>query len=124
MGVFVYKIICLIGLFSLLHTGYSAAEYRATLRVIEQEYSSLPSDILLQGLISLIVMMYGVLYSVGDFKEIRATIQLENKSWETAGNRPSFYSFCHRGRNLCATSLTTLKYNKTSLSNDFDSYES
>ena len=35
---------------------------------------------------------------VGDFKEIRATIDLQAKSWETLSNVPSFYSFNHRGK--------------------------
>lgn len=40
--------------------------------------------------------MYGVLYVAGDFKEIKASAELENKSWETYRNVPSFYIFCHR----------------------------
>ncbi|MCL4119975.1 UNVERIFIED_CONTAM: hypothetical protein GTU68_065953 [Idotea baltica] len=120
MGAFVYKAIFILGLLSLIHTGYSAAEHRSKLRVTEQEYTSLPTDILLQGLLSLFIMMYGVLYSSGDFKEIRATIQLEHKSWETVGNRPSFYSFCHRGRSL--SSNIGPKY-KSSY-NNFDNLDS
>ena len=34
----------------------------------------------------------------GGFKEIRASVQLSQKSWENAKNRPSFYVFNHRGR--------------------------
>ena len=37
---------------------------------------------------------------VGEFKEIRATIDLQQKSWETLQNIPSFYSFNHRGKAL------------------------
>lgn len=42
--------------------------------------------------------MYGVLYVAGDFKEIKASADLENKSWETFMNTPSFYTFNHRGK--------------------------
>lgn len=42
--------------------------------------------------------MYGILYKAGDFKEIRATTELENKSWETLRNLPAFYTFNHRGK--------------------------
>ncbi|KAA0201211.1 hypothetical protein HAZT_HAZT003901 [Hyalella azteca] len=73
---------------------------RRFIRITEQEYSTLPTDVFVQCLVSLIVTMYGVVHIVGDFREIRANIQLENKTWETAGNRPSFYIFSHRGRNL------------------------
>ncbi|KAG7162093.1 Membrane magnesium transporter 1-B-like [Homarus americanus] len=53
-----------------------------------------------QGLLSLLLAMYGILHIAGDFKEIRANVQLQNKSWETVGNRPTFYTFAHRGRAL------------------------
>lgn len=42
--------------------------------------------------------MYGVMYVAGDFKEIKAAADLENKSWETFSNVPSFYTFNHRGK--------------------------
>lgn len=44
--------------------------------------------------------MYGVMHIAGEFKEIRATVELESKSWETLRNLPSFYVFNHRGRAL------------------------
>lgn len=57
-------------------------------------------QILTQGIVSLFVAMYGIMYIAGDFKEIRATEDLENKSWETVRNIPSFYIFNHRGKAL------------------------
>jgi hypothetical protein len=57
-------------------------------------------QILTQGIVSLFVAMYGIIYIAGDFKEIRATVDLENKSWETVRNIPSFYIFNHRGKAL------------------------
>lgn len=42
--------------------------------------------------------MYGVLQVAGDFKEIKASAELENRSWETFRNIPSFYTFSHRGK--------------------------
>ncbi len=42
--------------------------------------------------------MIGVLNIAGDFKEIRASIEMSQKSWENAGNRPSFYVYNHRGK--------------------------
>lgn len=44
--------------------------------------------------------MYGVMQVAGDFKEIKASADLDNKSWETFRNIPSFYIFNHRGRFL------------------------
>lgn len=71
---------------------------RSYLRITQQEFYALPLDIIIQGIFSLFVAMYGIMYIAGDFKEIRATTELENKSWETLRNLPSFYSFNHRGK--------------------------
>jgi hypothetical protein len=57
-------------------------------------------QILTQSIVSLFVAIYGIVYIAGDFKEIRATVDLENKSWETVRNIPSFYVFNHRGKAL------------------------
>lgn len=46
--------------------------------------------------------MYGVMCVTGDFKIIRATVDLETKSWETQRNISSFYTFNHRGKSLSA----------------------
>ncbi|XP_017879599.1 membrane magnesium transporter 1 [Ceratina calcarata] len=95
-----HKFITFIGLMSILHTAYSAAQHRSYLRITEQEFIALPIDILIQGIVSLFMVMYGVMYIAGDFKEIRAVVDLENKSWETLRNLPSFQIFSHRGRAL------------------------
>ncbi|XP_003424851.1 membrane magnesium transporter 1 isoform X2 [Nasonia vitripennis] len=74
--------------------------YRSYLRITEQEFTTLPIDIIIQGIASLFAVMYGVMHIAGDFKEIRAVVDLENKSWETLRNLPSFQIFNHRGRSL------------------------
>lgn len=51
-------------------------------------------------MISLVVVVYNIIYIVGDFKEIRATVDMQQKTWDTLGNLPSFYTFNHRGRAL------------------------
>lgn len=57
-------------------------------------------QIIFQAIASLFLIIYSLLQIVGDFKEIRATIDLQAKSWETLSNVPSFYVFNHRGRTL------------------------
>ncbi|XP_076234311.1 ER membrane protein complex subunit 5 [Calliopsis andreniformis] len=96
----VHKLVTFVGIMSILHAAYSAAQHRSYLRITEQEFTTLPIDILIQGIVSLFMVMYGVMYIAGDFKEIRAVVDLENKSWETLRNLPSFQIFNHRGRYL------------------------
>ncbi|XP_012259609.1 ER membrane protein complex subunit 5 isoform X1 [Athalia rosae] len=95
-----HKIILITGFISLFHAAYSAAQHRSYLRITEQEFITLPIDILTQGIVSLFIVMYAVMYIAGDFKEIRAAVDLESKSWETLRNLPSFQIFNHRGRSL------------------------
>ncbi|KAK3927082.1 Membrane magnesium transporter 1 [Frankliniella fusca] len=95
-----HKFIFVLGISSLLHAAYSAAQHRAYLRITEQEFVGLPIDILIQGIVSLFVTMYGIMTLAGEFKEIRSTVDLESKTWETFRNCPSFYTFNHRGRAL------------------------
>lgn len=57
-------------------------------------------QIILQTVISLVIVVYNIIQIVGDFKEIRATVDMQQKTWDTLGNFPSFYTFNHRGRAL------------------------
>lgn len=101
-----HKFLTLLGFLSVLHAAYSAAQHRSYLRITEQEFTTLPIDIIIQGIASLFVVMYGVLYIAGDFKEIRAVVDLENKSWETLRNLPSFQTFSHRGKALSPENIS------------------
>ncbi|XP_014223510.1 membrane magnesium transporter 1-B [Trichogramma pretiosum] len=96
----IHKIITFLGFLSLLHAAFSAVQHRSYLRITEQEFTTLPIDIIIQGVASLFAVMYGVMHIAGDFKEIRAVVDLENKSWETFRNLPSFQIFNHRGKAL------------------------
>ncbi|XP_014214067.1 membrane magnesium transporter 1 [Copidosoma floridanum] len=96
----VHKIVTFLGFVSILHATYSAVQHRSYVRITEQEFTTLPIDIIIQTILSLFAVMYGVLHIAGDFKEIRAVVDLENKSWETLRNLPSFQIFNHRGKAL------------------------
>lgn len=54
----------------------------------------------MQTVVSLLVVVYNLIQVVGNFKEIRATVDMQEKSWDTLGNLPSFYTFNHRGMAL------------------------
>ena len=56
----------------------------------------IPLDITIQTFVGLILAMIAVLNIAGDFKEIRASVEMSAKSWETVSNRPSFYVYNHR----------------------------
>ncbi|TMS34260.1 hypothetical protein L596_001888 [Steinernema carpocapsae] len=95
-----YKFICFASLLSLLHCAYSAAQHRFYLRLVEESFTRLPIDIVLQTLISLLVLVYTASFVAGEFRPIRGDHQSGKKSWDTVGNCPSFYTFEHRGKTL------------------------
>ncbi|XP_045472757.1 ER membrane protein complex subunit 5 [Harmonia axyridis] len=96
----VYRMVIIAGFLSLFHSAYSAAQHRSYLRLNELDFLALPLDISLQAIFSLYVIVYGVLQISGNFKEIKASAELDNKSWGTFKNIPSFYMFCHRGKSF------------------------
>ncbi|VVD05610.1 ER membrane protein complex subunit 5 [Leptidea sinapis] len=91
-----YKIILTVGFISLFHSAFSAAQHRSYLRITSQEFTTLPLDIVIQAVGSLFLLMWGVLNVAGNLREIQAAAELNNKTWETQKNIPSFYIFNHR----------------------------
>ncbi|XP_046853598.1 ER membrane protein complex subunit 5-like [Xenia sp. Carnegie-2017] len=100
------KLLVFVGLITIIHAGYSSEQYRTYLKLIEEEFTSLPKDIVLQCVFGLILGSIGAVNMAGAFKEIKASADLVNKSWETVGNRQSFYSFHHRGKVMMKNVMT------------------
>lgn len=55
---------------------------------------------MVQAVISLFAVMWGVLNVAGNLREIQAAAELNATKWDTQLNFPSFYIFNHRGRAL------------------------
>merc|ERR1712001_47944 len=87
-----------VSIVTLFHAAYSVAEWRSLTR--NTEGLPIPLDITIQTFVGLILAMIAVLNIAGDFKEIRASVEMSAKSWETVSNRPSFYVYNHRGKAL------------------------
>lgn len=96
------KFLVAVGLIALVHAAYSAAQHRAYLRLTEKEFTTLPSDVLIQTLSGLIVACYGIVRVVGRFKEIRPIADLEGRTWDSMSTHVAFYNLNHRGKRLMA----------------------
>ncbi|KAK7090605.1 ER membrane protein complex subunit 5-like [Littorina saxatilis] len=92
------KYCVIFGLVALAHAAYSSAQHRTYLRLTEQDFTMLPLDILVQCLLGLLLTCYGVVQVAGSFKEIRASSEQENKTWDMLSNRGGFNIFNHRGK--------------------------
>ncbi|KAA0709364.1 Membrane magnesium transporter 1 ER membrane protein complex subunit 5 [Triplophysa tibetana] len=95
-----WKSIVGVGLFALAHAAFSAAQHRSYMRLTEKENEMLPIDIVLQTLLSFVVTCYGIVHISGEFRDMDASSELKNKTFDTLRNHPSFYLFNHRGRVL------------------------
>ncbi|CAG2170779.1 unnamed protein product [Oppiella nova] len=96
-----YKYVIAMGLLSLLHSGYSAAQHRSYVRLVEQEFNGPPEDIVIQCVVSLLVTIAAIVsLNTKHFREIHALDDLKEKTIDSINNRPNFYIFNHRGR-LC-----------------------
>lgn len=102
MGISLHKVILSAGLLCLVHAGISAAQHRSFVRLTEQEFSTLPIDIVIQTVVGLFLSAYGILVVSGEFKSIRVNAEAKGKSTETFGDRFSFCTFDHRGKVLFA----------------------
>ncbi|XP_036696471.1 membrane magnesium transporter 1 isoform X1 [Balaenoptera musculus] len=91
---------------------------RSYMRLTEKEDESLPIDIVLQTLLAFAVTCYGIVHIAGEFKDMDATSELKNKTFDTLRNHPSFYVFNHRGRVLFRPSDTTNSSNQDALSSN------
>ncbi|XP_068687013.1 ER membrane protein complex subunit 5-like [Montipora foliosa] len=94
------RILVFFGLVAILHAGYSAVQCRTYYKLLEEEFPGLPADVCIQCIIGLLIGCLGVAKMSGEFREIRAAAEMANKSWESLGNRPSFYTYSHRGKVL------------------------
>lgn len=96
------KFLVAVGLIVLVHAAYSAAQHRAYLRLTEKEFTTLPSDVLIQTLTGLVIACYGIVRVVGQFKEIRPIADLEGRTWDSMSTHVAFYNLNHRGKLLMA----------------------
>ena len=90
--------ILFVAIATLFHAAYSVVEWRSLTKT--SEGLPIPLDITAQTFFGLFLAMVAVLNIAGEFREIRASVELSAKSWETMSNRPSFYVYNHRGRAL------------------------
>ncbi|XP_030027455.1 membrane magnesium transporter 1 [Manduca sexta] len=103
-----HKIIVIVGFISLFHSAFSAAQHRSYLRITSQEFTTLPLDIVVQAVVSLFAVMWGVLNVAGNLREIHAAAEMNQVCWETQQNIPSFYIFNHRGKALAYNYVPSL----------------
>ncbi|KND04411.1 uncharacterized protein SPPG_08819 [Spizellomyces punctatus DAOM BR117] len=87
-----------IGAILLVHSGYSAFEHLAYIKVIGKHEAQLPIDIVGECLLSVLLCILGVVLVAGDLRPISLEKQLSRMTLDTIDMRPSFRTLHHRGK--------------------------
>eukprot|EP00127_Corallochytrium_limacisporum_P001127 Clim_evm1s41 gene=Clim_evmTU1s41 len=85
---------------TLVHAAFSAEQYRKYLQAIDEEFVALPSDIVVQSLIGLLLGMVGAVLSLPQLASIDPKTPPNKTSTDENSSTPSFNVFSHRGRNM------------------------
>ena len=56
-----------------------------------------PMQIVLECLLASLLCIFGMVSVTGKFKDIKLTMELNSRTFETVSNRPGFMIFNHRG---------------------------
>lgn len=94
------NILLVVGFLFLVHGAISAAQHRSFVRLTQQEVHSLPIDITIQTFIGFAIASWGILLAAGELKSILVNADIKKTTFDSVGNRPSYYIFDHRGKAL------------------------
>ncbi|KAI8814585.1 magnesium transporter [Cladochytrium replicatum] len=89
-----------VGVILLLHSGYSAYDHIAYLKVVGKQERSLPIEILAECIISTVVCVIAIAFVSGSLRPVSLEHELKNRSLDVIDNHPSFRTLQHRGRVL------------------------
>ncbi|ELR11640.1 transmembrane protein 32 family protein [Acanthamoeba castellanii str. Neff] len=95
------RLIAVLGFALLLHSAYSATQYRNYLRIMETPTGSLPLDITFECVASVVLCAYGSLLWAGTLLPIRLSASLMHRTFDAAHSRTEFQTFNHRHKWAC-----------------------
>ncbi|TMW91540.1 membrane magnesium transporter [Solanum lycopersicum] len=85
-----------IGVLILSHATYSTIQYRALLKITEEEFSGPPIDVVIELIVSLVLCLWAAMAAPGNFKSIHPQSE-ENRVVALPANL-DFMIFNHRGK--------------------------
>ncbi|EIE18898.1 hypothetical protein COCSUDRAFT_54802 [Coccomyxa subellipsoidea C-169] len=83
------------GIALFVFAGYETLRYRDMLKLTQEEFESVPAQVVVEVLLAAILCMWGSLQLAGNFKPISALANQEGLDANVF--RPDFMSFNHRG---------------------------
>ncbi|KMZ64152.1 Membrane magnesium transporter [Zostera marina] len=87
-----------IGLLFLAHAAYATSQYRSVLKILEEEFSSPPMNVVIELFLGLAMCFWAAMAVSGDFLSIHPDSE-DNRVVSLPGNL-DFMTFNHRGRVL------------------------
>jgi len=90
--------VCGLGILLLSHASYSALQQIRIQRNQESGNQSLPFDIILECLISIVVMLFGLIISTKNFKDISIEESNKQKKMDSLNTHSDFHVLKNRSR--------------------------
>eukprot|EP00808_Paulinella_micropora_P023155 g55795.t1 len=94
------QFLCLVSLVLLAHCAVSMSQFQEYVRSTGNEGATMPFDIAVECLLTLVLSTYSIIAWAGPFKQKLAVTDLSAKSWDSAHSNKSFRVFSHRGKAL------------------------
>ncbi|KAJ7917488.1 magnesium transporter [Mycena leptocephala] len=92
-------LLCLATIF-VFHAAFSTYEHLSHLKAMGRPEGSLPTDIILEALLALVLGTLGASLNAPPLKEITWAAEMRKRSIDEMDSRLSFASFVNRGNNL------------------------
>ncbi|KAI9153337.1 hypothetical protein LWI28_009785 [Acer negundo] len=89
-------VVGVVGVVILSHAAYSTIQYRSLLKIMEEEFSGPPMNVVVELLLGLVLCMWAALTVPGNFLSIKLDTD-ENRMVSLPGNL-DFMIFNHRGK--------------------------
>ncbi|KAL9426779.1 hypothetical protein AB3S75_033544 [Citrus x aurantiifolia] len=93
-------IVGVLGVSILAHAAYSTVQYRGLLKIMEEEFSNPPMNMVIELLLGLVLCMWAALTVPGKFLSIHPDSE-ENRMVSLPGNL-DFMIFNHRAKVFCS----------------------
>jgi len=100
------RALLLLATITVLHTAFSTYEHISHLKALGRPEGSLPTDIVFEALIALVLGIIGASLNAPALKDITWQSEMRERSVDEMDSRLGFASFVNRGRTLLFTSDT------------------
>ncbi|KAF9530455.1 magnesium transporter [Crepidotus variabilis] len=103
------RILLLVATLGIFHAAFSTYEHLSYLKALERPEGSLPPDIVVETLLSLVLGIIGACLNAPPLKEITWSSEMRKHKIDDMDSRLGFASYVNRGKRIFSTSNVSSK---------------